>query len=256
LTLNTINLHAEPGVGINRALAIWQGANGIYMSDGRAPIPIHGDIKEYFDPLDSRCIRASMIGDSVGFVDPVRQEYHWLFASGAAAAGINTELVYDIARNKWFEIDRTADLQCGVTVHDTGGNGYAYGFLDTGYMERLENGTTFDGTAIIHSVQFGDIPLGGLAIETRLSKLRLITVAKTVTAENITCTHYADSSTTGTEKIMSPIKSGYRVAIPKFTEKLNGDLFHSFEFEITTNDENIGFEPLALVATFHAVHSD
>jgi len=197
-----------------------------------------------------------MVGDSVGFIDPIRQEYHWLFASGSAATGLNTELVYDIARNKWFEIDRTADLQCGVTVHDTDGNGYAYGFLDTGYMERLENGMTFDGTAIIHTVQFGDIPLGGLAIETRLSKLRLITVAKTVTANSIACTHYADSSITGTEKTMSPEKSGYRVAMPKWTDKFNADPFHSLRFDMISSDEVCGFEPLVVAITYHNVHED
>lgn len=241
LTLKTINLASEPGAGVNRALAIWQGANGVYMSDGRAPIPIHHDIKEYFDPVDSRCIPASKIGDSVGFIDYTRQEYHLLLASG-------TELVYDIARNKWFEIDRGSDLQCGVSVHDTDGNAYAYGFLDTGYMERLENGTTFDGTTITHTVQFGDIPLDGLAVETRLSAVRLITVAGT---NDVTLTVYSDTSSTGTDKTMTHTNTGYRVAFPKFTEKLKGDPFFSFKLVTTA-----GFEPLALVATSHPVHED
>ncbi len=241
LTLATINLAAEPGAGINRALAIWQGANGVYMSDGRAPIPIHGDIKAYFDPSDTRYIGATLIGDSVGFIDHTRQEYHLLLASGV-------ELVYDIARNKWFEIDRSVDLKCGVAVHDTDGNAYSYGFLDTGYMERLENGTTFDGTAITNTLQFGDIPLGGLAVETRLSKVKLITVAK---ANDITLTHYSDTSTTGTSKTMVHTNSGYRLAFPKFTDKLNGDPFHSFKLVTTGN-----FEPLALIASSHPVRED
>lgn len=256
LTLKTINLHAEPGAGVNRALAIWQGANGIYMSDGRAPIPIHGDIKEFFDPSDSRCIKASMIDDSVSFIDPVKQEYHWLFASGSSATGLNAEWVYDIARNRWFEIDRTADLVCGVSVHDTDGNGYTYGFLDTGYMERLENGNDFDGTDITFTVTFGDIPLGGLAVETLVSAVRLLTVAKTTTENSVTCTHYGDTSTTGTAFTMSPARSGYRVAVPAFDEKLSSDPFHSFKFEMTTDNEACGFEPLAAVVTYHPVHTD
>ena len=256
LTLKTINLHAEPGAGINRSLAIWQGTNGVYMSDGRAPIPIHGDIKEYFDRQDSRCIRPSLVGDSVGFIDQSRQEYHLLIASGSAATSLNTELVYDIARNKWFEIDRTAELQCGVDVKDTDGNSYAYGFLDTGYMERLEYGNTFDGTALGFTVHFGDIALGGLAIETRFSTGRLFTVAKTTTGNNITCTHYADTSATGTAQTMSPARTGYRVAMPKYTNKYDADPFHSWKFEMTTSDEAIGFEPLAFVATYHPTHQD
>jgi hypothetical protein len=264
LTLQTVNLHAEPGVGINRALAIWQGANGVYMSDGRAPIPIYGDIKAYFDPLDSRCIKTSMIGDSVGFVDPKRQEYHLLIASGTSATILNTELVYDIARNKWFEIDRSGDtpaasrsLQCGLTVHDTYGNSHIYGFheydsamIDLGYMFLLENGTSFDGNAIVRTVQFGDIALGGLAFETRLSALSLLAVAKS-TPSNVTFTHYSDTKSSGVDKTMSQVNSGYRVTMPGFTDKFDADPFHGFKFTITTSAETVGFEPLAVVASFH-----
>lgn len=372
LTLKTVNLSAEPGEGVNRNLAIWQGANGVYMSDGRAPIPIHLDIKEYFDRNDTRCIRASMVGDSKAWVDADKQEYHLLIASGSSATGLNTELVYDIHRNKWFEIDRTVDLQAGVEVIDTDGNPYTYGFLDTGYMERLEYGTTFDGNDIVHTIQTGDFPLSDLAMETRLSRAKLITVSKTTTTNSVTCTHYSDTGTTetavaavgtitmsgvatadetfvidtqtftwktarsttgevtiganaaaavtnlvtainadldsvsaadgtgdtvvvtaastgepgnaiiftedstnmamdgsgtlggttagiyteGTAFTMSPAKTGFRVTIPEFVHKLDGDPFHSFKFAMTTNNETIGFEPLALVLTFHDLRED
>ena len=371
-TLKSINLAAEPGAGVNRSLAIWQGANGIYMSDGRAPIPIHGDIKEYFDRTDTRCIKASMVGDSVGWIDPDKNEYHWLFASGTAATTLNTELVYDIARNRWFEIDRTADLQCGVLVYDTDGNPYTYGFLDTGYMERLEYGNTFDeGVSITGTVHFGDMALAGLQTETRVENVRLFTVAKTTTGNEVTCTHYAGTGTVETAvasrglltvnspptlgdqftidtttftivttrsatgqvtfsanvntqasniatainadmttvtasastdkvtvtaatagsagnlivfasstakisangsgllggttegadasaiaKTMSPARTGYRVAIPEFQDKLDGDPFHSFKFAMSTADETIGFEPLSMVLAYHATHQD
>jgi hypothetical protein len=369
LTLKTINLAAEPGAGINRMLAIWQGANGIYMSDGRAPIPIHGDIKEFFDKTDSRCINASKVGDSVGWVDSEKNEYHWLFASGTAATTLNKEWVYDIVRNKWFEIDRGSDLQCGLLVHDTNGNSYNYGFLDTGYMERLEYGTTFDGTDITHTFEFGDMALGGLAFETLISAIRLLMVSKSTTTNNVTLTHTGNTGTvtsdvaavgtitmggvpataetftidtqafvwatartsTGTVAIganatacaaniataiaadmtavscsaatayvyvtaatagvlgnavvftesctnmamdgsgvlggttagadseattftMSPTKTGYRVTAADIQDKLVGDPYHSLKFEMTTNDETIGFEPLAVVVTWHPTH--
>lgn len=243
LTLKTINLRAEPGAGINRALAIWQAANGVYMSDGRAPIPIHGDIEEYFDSDSSLKIKDSMVGDSVGFVDDAKQEYHLLVASGSDATSLNTELVYDIKRNKWFKIDRTADLQCGVTVKDTDGNAYCYGFLDTGYMERLEYGTTFDGTDITSEVQFGDIPLGGWDVETGVSDVTLFTVAQT---NDITCTHYGDTSASGTSKTMDHTSTN-RLAMPSFQEKLNG-YFHSLKYSTTGS-----FEPLATVVWFHSL---
>jgi hypothetical protein len=257
MTLKTINLSAEPGAGTNRSLAIWQGVNGVYMSDGRAPIPIHGDIKAYFDRTDPRCINSNMVGDSVGGIDPVNQEYHLLLASGTSATYPNVELVYDITRNRWFEVARPEPLQFILLVHDTLGNSYTYGFLDNGKMHRLENGTSFYGEDITHEVQFGDIPLGGgYSIETQLDRLRLITKSKTTTSNDIELTHYADGSATGEVFLLSPINSGHRVAQPIITDKLMGDTLHSFKLKMTTNDETIGFEPLVLAATFHATHED
>jgi hypothetical protein len=46
-------------------------------------------------------------------------------------------------------------LQCGLNVVDTYGNNYQYGFIDTGYTERLENGTDFDGIYITSTLEFG-----------------------------------------------------------------------------------------------------
>jgi hypothetical protein len=378
-TLKTINLVAEPGQGINRSLAIWQGTNGIYMSDGRSPIPIHGDIKEYFDKNDSRCIKASMVGSSIAFMDYTNQEYHWLFASGTSATTLNTELVYDVKRNKWFEIDRGTgmDLQCGVEVIDLDGNQYTYGFIDTGYMERLEYGTNFDGNSIVHTFQTGDFAPLGLSFLTQLDHLKMLTVAKTTTSSNVTLSHYTDTlsaaikatgtitigsnvadndtltidgktytfkttltptegqvligataaitldnlklavnrtdpgtndgvkykiaaahstveATTNTDTVqtiqalvagateltvsksastltcthvtggkaasidhtMSPANSGYRIAKPYFDDKVQGDPYHSLKCTITTTDETCGFEPIALIGTFHAVQED
>jgi hypothetical protein len=232
LTLKTINLHAEPGAGVNRSLAIWRGPNGVYMSDGRAPIPIHGDIKEYFDPESSLYIASD--GTASAFIDPVHQEYHLLLDA-------STEVVYDIARNKWYSVDRVSHLACGVTVHDTAGKGYTYGFIDTGYIERLENGTTFDGDAIAFTAHHGDMPLGGLDVETLVTDVSLFTVAKT---NDITCTHYGNTSSSGTAKTMTHT-SDTRLAMPCFEEKLDA-YFHSLKYTGTGS-----FEPLATVIWFH-----
>jgi hypothetical protein len=116
-------------------------------------------------------------------------------------------------------------------------------------MERLENGTDFDGTAIAPIVHFGDIPLEGLAKETRVSNVRLITVAKA--SGDITLTHYGDTNSTGTARTMSPARTGYRIAQPYFAEKLDADPFHSFKIEAT-----VSLEPIALVVAYHPTHQD
>jgi hypothetical protein len=258
-TLKTITLSSEPAAGLNRSLAIWQGANGIYMSDGRAPIPIHGDIKEYFDKNNSLCINASMVGDSVSFMDNDKQEYHWLFSSGTSATTLNTELAYDIIRNKWFFVDRGTgmDLQCGVDVQDTYGNQYTYGFIDTGYMERLEYGNTFDGNSNTATMKLGDfLPADSIMLETMLDKIKLITVAKTTTTNTITATHYGDTATTGTtlkSGAFAPQKTGYRIAQPFVTDNLGRYTFHSLEFSQTTTNETVPFEPIALGLKYHVM---
>jgi hypothetical protein len=200
-----------------------------------------------------------MVGDSVAEIDPVNMRYHWKFVSGTSATSLNKELVYDIKRNKWFEIDRgtAKDLQNLTLVQDTNGNNYIYGFLDTGYMLRLEYGTSFDGVDITHVFQIGDIAPMGLAAETMLETAKLITVAKTVTANSATLTHYADGATSGTDITMSPARTGYRIAQPLDTnQKLLGDPFHSFKCSMTTNNETIGFEPLVLVIGLHKTSED
>ena len=253
LTLKTINLNAEPGQGINRSLAIWQGSSGIYMSDGRAPIPVHMDIKEYFDPKDSRCIKASEVGNSTAFIDPVNQEYHWLFASGTA--GTQTELVYSITENGWYRIPRGTGkaLVCGCVVTDTNANQYNYGMIDTGYMERLEYGTDFDGNDIVHDFRLGDAPLSdSLMNETVIDVVMLFMVAKTTTTNAVVGTHYGDAKTTGTTlKALSPASSGHRVAQSFTTHALGRHTLHSTGFSMTTDNETTGFEPLAVAYSYH-----
>ncbi len=258
MTLKTINLHAEPGAGINRALAVWQGTNGIFMSDGRAPIPIHGDISAYFDPTDSRCINSSMIGESIGEIDSANHTYHWLFASGSSATAINKELVYDIKRNKWFEIDRGINgvLNFIALVRDTYGNSYQYGFRLNGKVYRLEYGSTFNGIAIEHEFQTGDISLGGLSVETQIDRIRFIAVSRTNISDPVTLTHYGDAADVGIAKELSMFESSKRIVQNVATDKLKGDSFHSFKGVTTTKAESTGPEPLALVVTYHPVHQD
>lgn len=252
-TLKTIAL-ADQQNGIGKTVAIWQGSNGIYISDGRTPIPIHGDISEYFDRADSRCIKSTLIGNSVAWCDYLNSEYHWKFASGSSATGLNTELVYNWNLGKWYEVNRGVDLQCGVEVVDTDGNPYSYGFIDTGYMERLEYGNTFDGTAITSTLHFGDFPLDDLAYETLIGTVKLLTLAKTTTSNSVTCTLYEDTATSGVDKTMSPAKSGYHLADPYFDEQITGNPFHSLKFVMSTNNETIGFEPLAVIVGYSLTH--
>lgn len=249
-TLKTITLPGDVPQGLSRNIIIWQGSQGVYVSDGRAALPISGDIENYFDATKVEHINASLLGDSWADIDMNKMEYHLHIASGSAATGINTELVFDLQRWRWYKTDRGTGKQlvCGASVRDTDGNYYNYGFIDTGFMERLEYGTTFDGNDIVHAFQTGDMVLdqNDFTMETQVERIQLITVAKTVTSNDITYTHYVDTESVGVNYTMSPTATGKRVA--NIVTPINSKVgtFHGGKFVMTTDDETIGFEPLAL----------
>jgi hypothetical protein len=135
-------------------------------------------------------------------------------------------------------------------VSDTNGAHYSYGATNSGYIQRLENGTAFtgDGSSVTYEFELGDLPVGGsLSMETILRYIRLIMVAKGTTSSTVTVTHYGDMNQTGKTITLSPSKSGYDVAMP--AHGVSGSIwgshvFHRLKFTISTNDETIGFEPL------------
>lgn len=257
-TMVVLSAPLEMYGGSNRTVAIWQGTEGIYMFDGKGFTPIHLDIQDFWDSRNSYAINRSVIASNEGFYDTKLQEYHWLFASGNSTT-INKEFVYDIRRKKWFEIVRGAGkiLQHGIEVSDSSGNTYCYGFIDTGYMERLETGKTFDGSSIAHSMIFGDMPLDDTWRSTKIRAVELIALSKSATGKTVTLTHWSDTSSTSQTLSMSLTKTGYRVSFPILSEQCQsmGDaIFHRFGFSVSTNDEDTGFEPIQMSIKFLKGH--
>jgi hypothetical protein len=245
-TIKNIDLGPETKLP-NRNIVVWQGTNGVYFSDGRSPINIAKDIIDKFDKRLSTSINTSEIANSEATWDNDNKCYHWLWASGSSTS-LNEEWVFDFTKMAWFEIERTTSkqLQLCIEVEDSSGNLYNYGFIDTGYMERLEYGNDFDGEDITHTLQFGDIALaeGSIATETTAEYSSLIAIAKTTTSANISLTHYGDGKSSGTSWTESPQKSGHRIIYPVEHKSLGAYVFHSYKLVIITNDEVIGFEPL------------
>jgi hypothetical protein len=246
-TIKVIDIGPQSAQTLNRSLAVWQGSDGIYSSDGRTPIKISEDINDKFDQRATSPIYSSKVDDSVATWDSYNKCYHWLWASGTSST-LNEEYVLDFEKLGWFNIDRTStkDLQYAIEVEDTTGLKYNYGFIDTGYMLRLEYGNDFDGQDIAHTVHFGDMVLAGgsIVVETDADYFCVMAKAKTSTSSEITFTHYGDSSTTGTSWTKSVSRSGFRVISPVYHKSLGGHLFHSVKMQISTDNETVGFEPL------------
>ncbi len=256
-TFMACDMGYEIAPGINKHVLIWQSENAIVMFDGNVISPISGDIENYFDRTKTECIPDGMKDDSTSFYDESRFEYHWCFASGASATTLNKEFVYNLLKRKWFEIDRGTGkyLQIGFSVQDTNGNNFTYGGIDTGYIERLEYGTTFDTNNIISQFRTLDIPFGGYSIETEIRHIRLVAVAKATTTNTVTATHYGDGITTSALTTATFIvkDTTHRFVKPTKSVKWGSFLFHSISCSLTTSDENCGFEPVGIGILYEIV---
>lgn len=257
-TFKICDVGFEIAPGINKHVAIWQAEGAIVIFDSNVVLPIHQDIEDVFDPTSSTTINTSMIHKSEGFYDEALREYHWLWASGSNTT-LDKEYVYDLVRRKWFEIERTTGkyIQLGISVTDTNGKKYMYGAIDTGYLERLENGTDFDGGSIVSQFRTPDIPVGGWDWVTKIRKLRLLSKAKTTTSNSVAITHYGDTKTTGTSIATLSLNDSTRRVV-NMVKSVDSDnyVFHSFDCSLTTTDENIGFEPIGLLAFYSRVRQD
>ncbi len=248
LTMKLCDMGFQLAPGLNRHVAIWQSAGGIVMFDGNSIVPVSDDIQNFFDPTDDDYINTAVIDKFSAFYDDANKEYHWLFATGSSTT-LNKEWAYDLKHRKWFEIARGTDktLQCGWNVQDSLGNGYVYGGLATGYVERLENGTTMDGTAITYSCRLNcRLPAKTAMYRTEIRYLKLTGKVKSTSTQSVAMTHYADGSTTGTAIATIP-QTGAGKRIYSVSKSLTlKAVAHSFECSISTTDETIGFEPLLI----------
>jgi hypothetical protein len=194
----------------NRNYAVWCTSDGVYISDGRHPVNVSNDIRDLFDQNSSVHINLDLIKSFSGRVDQSLMEYHLWVAIGGS---LDTELVLDLRRWKWFFVDRDLTFQGGLNVTSAQGNSYFYGITDTGYLERTEYGTTFDTVPIVSLLHTGDFSLieGDFLMETAITA---IVPAMSEGADPVTMTHYTDTALVGTDYTIDSTKAGYRIAFP------------------------------------------
>jgi hypothetical protein len=256
------DLGYEVAPGINKHVLIWQTATAVVLFDGVSIIPItkDDDVGIFFNKTYASCINNAMLKKSVGFYDERQKEYHWLFASGSNTT-LDKELVYDLIRKKWYLVSRTSNIQYGIPVRDVYGDKYTYGFIDTGYMERLEYGNTFDSTAIVSTYKTADYALKGLMVETEIRKIKHVTKAKSTTTNTASLTHYGDTATTGDTAQTFTVNSTTKRVIGDAPNAIKSvawgpNIFHSFEASMTTNNEPIGYEPISLAVLYRSIRQD
>ncbi len=243
---------------------IWQGSKGIYLFDNKTPIPIHDDIKNFFDPRESntRKLHSSYMENSVAWVDNENLEYHWIFADASSTGNLNREFVFDLQRGAWHEVSRgsSAALQYGFEVMDANSIRYNYGVRNNGIMCRLDNGNTFNSNPMAFELWTGDLLFdeGKTASVTALRKMKLIAKSTTATAANIIVKHYVDGETNASSSFtLSPARIGNRIInAKKSLSGQNHGIYHSLKINISTSNESVGFTPIYLGGFYEWVRED
>ena len=259
LTLIACDTGYEVAQGLTKHVLVWLSASGIVMFDSNSVIKISGDIDDRFEPQSANYINTAITEQFTAFYDAKRFTYHIQIATGSSTT-LNEEWAYDLTRRKWYQINRGVKyLTCGFEVEDTIGNKYNYGGTDDGFLERLEYGNTFDGVNIIYKFRLPDGLLDHSVMYDKEVRRIKITGKCNATTAMVTIRHYADGSTT---------PSIFKVS-PDFSQNVSGKriyqigvsvsfkaVFHSFEFEISTNDVSGGFSPLYISGFYRVIREN
>ena len=256
LTLQKCDVSYEVGAGLTKHILVWRSSRGIEFFDGNSIVEISDDISNLFDPASIDYIDPHIydVANESSYYDEVNYDYHWMFVNVFG----NREFAYSLKYKKWYEVQRGngSVLSCGFYVLDLNGSIYNYGGTYTGYIERLNNGTTFDGNPITCSLWSGDVLLvkSGNYV-TKLRNLKIFARSKNSDAL-VTVTHYADAENTGTElQTISQQNINNRLYQAKCPVNMDAVL-HGLRYSITTDDENSGFEPFLVSGLFIVVRED
>jgi hypothetical protein len=258
LTMDTYQIGISQDAASVRSIAMWLSHAGPVMFDSGGLTPVPG-VECYFDPNDSRCINFAAVETARGWFDPDQAEYNLLIPSGSAQTACNIWLVYSIEHKKWFRKVPSAAAspypQLAFRVEDTNGKRYLYGCRDNGYLMRLENGATWDGTGSVQSITPGDmVPSQDIWDQVRLRQLKLFGISIT---EDIDCaiTYYADGASAGTALTAVEMNGSNRHF--RSTQLLNLLAWsHMLKFSTTVSTETRGMRLLGWAIEFQVERED
>ena len=257
-TMDTAEVGFGVAEGARRNIAVWLSYKGPIVFDAAVLVPVRSRISNYFDKDKSECINYSAIERSWSLIDPDHMEWNLLFPSGSGQTECNKWLCLDLVRLKWFEkVPPTGKYpQAGFRVTDTNGAQYAFGMLDTGHLMHLDNGTTWDGTAIEQIIGTADlVPTGDMWDFTKIGRMKLAAVATSETT-SAAIGHYADGKGTGTD-LPGVSLTGTDRYIRSRAPKVDRSAFsHKFRFIVSTSATTKGFQPLAWSYQYEVVRED
>jgi len=255
-TLQNCEVSYESAPGITKHVHIWRSSRGIELFDGNAITTISTDIRIFFDPDNARYINQSMVDKETSHYDQRNFRYHWRFASGANTT-LNEEWAYDLILKKWFEIKRgTKGVTHAWTVEDPMGIKHIYAGGTTGYIWRLENGASFDGETIPQTFWTGDYNVAGsMNYVSRLRHIKLVGKSKNTSTSKVSVGIYIDGDYTPISLRDISQVSTKRIYQAKRSIKVDATTM-SFKGSVSTNNENVGFEPIIVSGLYENERED
>jgi len=196
ITSAEVSLKVEDAPAQN--IALWLSDKGPKMYINNTIRSIKG-VENYFQQSETEAINTSYFSICRAWFNSDYQEWNLLIPSGSGQTTINTWLVYDLIRDRWYKNTPTDDFPEGAfPVVDTNGLSYNYGYTtdNGGVLLRMENGLKWGDTDDIENkVTTSDFFFTkSLWDITRLR--RLCSIFKTNTASDITVEYYKDTRTT------------------------------------------------------------
>ena len=110
-----------------------------------------------------------------------------------------------------------------------------------------------DGSSITYTVKHGDIFLSdNPGVETMVHRITLGLLAKTNTTSEITGSYFVNTvaAEKGSSFTLDTTDASRRVMFPTTSMPRQKGILHSWQWQITTDDETVGFEPLYATAIF------
>lgn len=215
-TVSTAEVSYALSEEIQRNICLWLSYKGPILFDGAVIKPLQG-IDLYFDTRKDTCINFEAIDKAYAAFDPFWQEWHLLLPVGTGQTTLNTWLVYDLRRQRWYRrvLDNSALCpQAIMTVQDEQGVSYLYGMTDDGVMMRLNYGTSWNSATMVHRVKTAAIiPTQSIWDESLIRKIKLVHEAPTFTTSDDSITinirYYVDGATNSVTGVIAPMVIDY-----------------------------------------------
>ena len=146
---------------------------------------------------------------------------------------------------KWSEIVPATYPSVTFNVDSTTGARYAYGASNAGTMYRLENGATWDGTAIAHTITTGEFFPAGMWSFSEISKIKFAAKSFGAAGEDrdVTITHYADG-VASSPTLTVALDQTASVARNRATADKVGKNAYAHQVKFTCSTSTDTFEPL------------